>query len=73
MNAACCRSTTAAEGVCSDKALWGSSAFGGAAPPAPTISKTDAEFLALGLEFVESGEGIKVTELNELFEKVRGS
>lgn len=25
----------------------------------------------MGLEFVESRDGIKVTELNELFEKVR--
>jgi hypothetical protein len=39
-------------------------------PPPPAISKTDPEFLALGLEFVYTRDGIKVTELNELFEKV---
>lgn len=42
-----------------------------AVPPPPIISKPDAEFLALGLEFVETRDGIKITELNELFEKVR--
>lgn len=58
------------EGICSDKALFGVQHFGDSLPPPPTISKPDEEFLAMGLEFVESREGIKVTELNELFEKV---
>eukprot|EP00877_Chromochloris_zofingiensis_P006775 jgi/Chrzof1/2350/Cz11g11270.t1 len=42
----------------------------GSLPPAPRISKTDEDFQKLGVEFVEVKEGIKVTELNELFEKV---
>lgn len=63
----------AAEGICTDKSLFGIQHWGDALPPAPTISKPDEEFLALGLEFVESREDIKVTELNELFEKVCGS
>lgn len=37
----------------------------------PPISKPDTEFEAkLGVQFVEGREGIVVTELNELFEKV---
>lgn len=61
----------ASEGICADKALWGLATYGpDGAPPPPAISKRDEEFLAMGLEFVASGEGIKVTELNELFEKV---
>jgi hypothetical protein len=50
--------------------LFGIRHFGDSLPPPPTISKPDEEFLAMGLEFVESREDIKVTELNELFEKV---
>lgn len=37
--------------------------------PLPQISKSDEEFD--GVEFLDSADGIKVTELNELFEKVR--
>jgi hypothetical protein len=59
-----------AEGISSDKALFGITQFGDSLPPPPMISKPDEEFLAMGLEFVESREDIKVTELNELFEKV---
>ncbi|KAG2428846.1 hypothetical protein HYH02_014258 [Chlamydomonas schloesseri] len=45
-------------------------AQGGVLRP-PPISKPDAEFEAkLGVQFVEGREGIVVTELNELFEKV---
>uniref|UniRef100_A0A383W9I4 N-acetyltransferase domain-containing protein n=1 Tax=Tetradesmus obliquus TaxID=3088 RepID=A0A383W9I4_TETOB len=61
------------DGVCTDKALLNDRLTGGstlAVPPPPIISKPDAEFLALGLEFVETRDGIKITELNELFEKV---
>lgn len=61
----------AAEGISSDKALFGLTQFGDNLPPPPLISKPDEEFLAMGLEFVETREDIKVTELNELFEKVR--
>jgi hypothetical protein len=59
--------------VCTDKALLNDRLTGSntlTAPPPPIISKPDAEFLSLGLEFVETREGIKITELNELFEKV---
>lgn len=44
-----------------------------APPPPPAISKPDEAFLSLGIEFVDSREGIKITELNELFEKARVS
>ena len=60
----------AAEGICADKALFGLQQFGDTLPPPPTISKSDEEFLAMGLEFVQSRDDIKITELNELFEKV---
>jgi hypothetical protein len=59
--------------VCTDKALLNDRLIGSSTltvPPPPIISKPDAEFLSLGLEFVETREGIKITELNELFEKV---
>jgi GNAT superfamily N-acetyltransferase len=52
------------------KAAWASNAFGSALPPPPAISKADEEFGALGIEFVATLDGIKVLELNELFEKV---
>jgi hypothetical protein len=64
------------DGVCTDKALLTDRLTGSSTltvPPPPIISKPDAEFLALGLEFVETREGIKITELNELFEKVSSS
>lgn len=52
------------------KLAWaGGRAPDGARPP--PVTKTDEEFAALGVEFCETLEGIKVTELNELFEKVR--
>jgi hypothetical protein len=41
-------------------------------PPPPPISKSDHEFLQMGLEFMSSRDGIRVSELNELFDKVRG-
>ena len=44
-----------------------------AVPPPPPITKTDEDFLDLGVEFVHTRDGIKVTELNELFEKVRST
>eukprot|EP00882_Tetradesmus_deserticola_P008157 GHRQ01008596.1.p1 GENE.GHRQ01008596.1~~GHRQ01008596.1.p1 ORF type:complete len:262 (+),score=88.88 GHRQ01008596.1:305-1090(+) len=61
------------DGVCTDKALLNDRLTGSSSVtvlPPPTISKPDAEFLSLGLEFVEARDGIKITELNELFEKV---
>lgn len=65
-----CVAHPVAEGICADKALFGIQQFGSGLPPPPTISKSDEEFLAMGLEFVVTREDIKVTELNELFEKV---
>eukprot|EP00879_Flechtneria_rotunda_P032690 GHRR01035948.1.p1 GENE.GHRR01035948.1~~GHRR01035948.1.p1 ORF type:complete len:215 (+),score=49.19 GHRR01035948.1:128-772(+) len=57
------------EGVCTNKQdLIGSIAATTLMPP--QISRSDADFLAMGLEFVETQEGLKITELNELFEKV---
>jgi hypothetical protein len=37
----------------------------------PRISKQDEDFLKIGVEFVESSEGVVIPELNDLFEKVR--
>lgn len=56
------------EGMSQAKSTWADQF--GSLPPAPRISKTDEDFQKLGVEFVEVKEGIKVTELNELFEKV---
>jgi hypothetical protein len=52
----------------SGKATWGDRQDG--LPPPPAISKSNEHFEAMGLEFVESLDGIKITDLNELFEKV---
>ena len=49
---------------------WASSRFPGGLP-LPPISKSDAAFLELGVEFLEAREGVKVTELNDLFDKAR--
>lgn len=50
--------------------MFGVQHFGDTHPPPPAISKPDEDFLAMGLEFVVAREDLKVTELNELFEKV---
>lgn len=60
----------AGDGVCTDKAEFTNRLITSAVPEPPQISKSDAEFMALGVEFVEVREGVKLTELNELFEKV---
>jgi ribosomal protein S18 acetylase RimI-like enzyme len=39
-------------------------------PPPPAITKSDAEFAAMGVEFVDTREGVRVQELNDLFERV---
>ncbi len=36
----------------------------------PKLSKTDAHFHDMGVEFVETVEGISLAELNDLFERV---
>ncbi|GFR46557.1 hypothetical protein Agub_g8149 [Astrephomene gubernaculifera] len=63
----------AGDGLSHDKTLYGSrieEAAGGVLRP-PPISRPDADFESqLGVQFVEGREGIVVTELNELFEKV---
>lgn len=56
------------EGICPDKTSWG--LVGPAVPLAPRISRTDADFLAVGVEFLDDPSGLKIGELNELFEKV---
>lgn len=63
------RHAAAAEGICTEKANF-SAQLGATLPPPPAISKPDEAFASLGLEFVESGEGINIPELNDLFEKV---
>jgi hypothetical protein len=40
--------------------------------PLPAISRSDADFAFLGVEFLTSAEGIRVHELIELFDKVCG-
>ncbi|GIL80938.1 hypothetical protein Vretifemale_10081 [Volvox reticuliferus] len=61
------------DGISPDKTTYGSrleEATGGVLRP-PTISRPDTEFeTKLGVQFVEGREGILITELNELFEKV---
>jgi len=64
-------STAAGEGMSPGKLDWSTGAFP-AGLPVPPLSKADADFAALGVEFLDTREGIKVTELNELFEKVGG-
>ncbi|KAI8468200.1 MAG: hypothetical protein J3K34DRAFT_378299 [Monoraphidium minutum] len=51
------------------KATW-RDRFPGGRPPPPRISVSDAEFRDLGVEFVTVRQGIRVHELNELFDKV---
>lgn len=38
--------------------------------PPPKVTKTDAAFTKEGLEFVWGQEGLSLTDLNDLFEKV---
>lgn len=62
--------THTADGLSSGKVAW-ADRFPGGRLPVPPISKSDEEFLRLqGVEFLTTREGIKVTELNELFDKV---
>lgn len=56
------------EGINPAKALWTSNLEG--CIRAPNLSKSDEHFLKLGVEFVEGKDGIVLSELNELFEKV---
>lgn len=58
----------ASEGMNPTKSAWTAQL---SLPPAPTISKTDDAFLKLGCEFVHAKEGIALSEVNDLFEKVR--
>jgi hypothetical protein len=51
-----------------DKTQFGDRLDGFMQPP--PISKSDEEFAAEGLEFVTTPEGLAITELNDLFEKV---
>lgn len=60
----------AADGMSSGKVTWAERFPKGGLPP-PPITRSDDEFLQLGVEFRTSRDGIKVTELNELFDKVR--
>ncbi|GLI60730.1 hypothetical protein VaNZ11_002956 [Volvox africanus] len=61
------------DGISPDKTTYGSrleEATGGVLRP-PPISRPDIDFeTKLGVQFVEGREGILITELNELFEKV---
>jgi hypothetical protein len=52
-----------------DKTQFGDRFEGHMLPP--RISKTDEDFAAQNLEFVYSQEGLSISELNEVFEKVR--
>lgn len=58
----------AGEGMSPDKTQWGDQFLGHLSPP--MLSKTDEHFRQQGIEFVESRDGIIVSELNSLFEKV---
>lgn len=60
--------TATGEGMSPDKTQWGEQFQGNLTPP--KLSKTDEHFSSLGLEFVETREGIVLTELNDLFERV---
>ncbi|KAI8466646.1 MAG: acyl-CoA N-acyltransferase [Monoraphidium minutum] len=59
----------AADGISGGKVAWAEQLPGGAAPP-PAVTKGNAEFLDLGVEFLSGRDGIDLAELNELFEKV---
>ena len=39
-------------------------------PQPPPISRSDAQFLEEGMEFVWGSEGIRLAELNDLFQRV---
>jgi GNAT superfamily N-acetyltransferase len=66
-----CRHAAAAEeGISLETALWSTKLQGMLQPP--KISKQDEEFFKIGVEFVEASDGIVVSELNDLFEKVGG-
>ncbi len=66
-----CVRGSAAEGISLTKPHWSSQLDRRLS--APSISKADSDFLQLGLEFVEGREGIVTSDLNALFEKVRGN
>ncbi|GAX83051.1 hypothetical protein CEUSTIGMA_g10477.t1 [Chlamydomonas eustigma] len=57
----------ASEGMSPEKVKWAERA---SLPSPPALSKPDEAFHRMGLEFVEMKDGIVLTELNELFEKV---
>jgi hypothetical protein len=59
----------AADGMSPGKLDWATGRFPSGLP-VPPIGRSDADFESLGVEFLDVREGIKVTELNELFEKV---
>mmetsp|Transcript_24413 Transcript_24413/g.53326 ORF Transcript_24413/g.53326 Transcript_24413/m.53326 type:complete len:257 (+) Transcript_24413:48-818(+) len=56
------------DGLSPDKTQWAEQIEGNLVPP--RISKADDTFAKSGLEFVEGREGLVLTELNDLFEKV---
>ena len=56
-----------ADGICNRKATLGLDA----PHPPPVISQPDEYFEKLGLEFVAGHEEISITELNDLFSRVR--
>jgi hypothetical protein len=62
-------SLRADEGISLEAALWSTKLNGMLQPP--KISKQDDDFLSMGVEFVESSDGIVISQLNDLFEKVR--
>lgn len=62
----------AADGISPGKVCWVTDRASSESLPMPDISKGDEEFQKLGVEFLTSREGIDMSELNELFEKVSG-
>lgn len=58
----------AADGICTQKATWGSVERLAVHPP--KLSKTDAQFAKEGLEFMHGASSVPIGELNELFSKV---
>lgn len=60
----------ALDGVSSKKAAWLGAREAGVPLQSPVITRSDTYFEEKGLEFVEGSDGIDITELNELFEKV---
>lgn len=64
-----CRICPAGEGMSPEKYDWADQ--GDDQPAPPNISRSDTEFAtSIGVEFVETTEGVNISELNELFEKV---